>query len=607
MATKRATARGGARTAAKPSPAPRRWLWPRLGHIAKWLAVAAIWGGVALGLVVAYFAWDLPTTGDLATDQAKTRRPGIVLLDRSGGRLATFGDLYGERLTAAELPPHLAQAIVAIEDRRFFKHPGLDWRGILRAAIANLRAGRVAQGGSTLTQQLAKNLFLTAERSYERKIKELLLAFWLEARFSKDELLTIYLNRVYFGAGNWGVEAAARAYFDTTARRLDLYQSALLAGLLRAPSRWNPATNPAASHSRTLVVLQAMVEAGFIGADDAAAAARRHAGRPAATGAVAGIGRHFADWALERAAAYAGQGDLTVETTLDPRLQRAAEGIVARTKLDGAEVALVAMTPDGAVRAMVGGSDWRASRFNRATQALRQPGSAFKPIVWLAALEAGLGPDSPVLDAPITIDGWSPGNFDGRYRGTVDLRTALAHSLNSASVRLALKVGPARIVGTARRLGIASALEPTAGLALGVSEVTLVELVGAYAAIANGGTGIVPRAIAEVRGRSGDVLWRAGSRSAGPGRVLDAGTAAAMTSMLREVVLSGTGRVAAAIPGAAGKTGTSQDYRDAWFIGFVPGLVAGVWIGRDDNAPLDGVSGGGLPARLWRDFMNAAN
>ncbi|MGE0256397.1 MAG: transglycosylase domain-containing protein [Alphaproteobacteria bacterium] len=579
-------------------------MWSRLGAVAKWTAVGAIWGAVALGLVVAWFAWDLPTTGDLAPEDAKARRPGIVLLDRGGGRLATFGDLYGQRLSAAELPPHLAQAVVAVEDRRFFEHPGLDWRGILRAAVANLRAGRVAQGGSTLTQQLAKNLFLTNERSWERKIKELLLAFWLEARFGKDELLTIYLNRVYFGAGNWGVEAASRAYFDKSARRLDLYEAALLAGLLRAPSRWNPAADPEAAHGRTLVVLQTMVEAGFIGADDAAAAARRHAGRPAATGAVAGLGRHFADWALERAGAYGGRGDLTIETTLDPRLQRAAEAVVARAKLDGAEVALVAMSPEGAVRAMVGGSDWQKSRFNRATQALRQPGSAFKPAVWLAALEAGFTPDSRVLDAPITVDGWSPGNFDGRYRGAVDLTTALAQSLNTASVRLALKAGPQRIVAAARRLGIASPLEPTAGLALGVSEVTLLELVGAYAVIANGGTAVEPRGIAEVRDRAGDVLWRV-SRRAGT-RVIDAETAAALADMLREVVVSGTGRVAVSVPGAAGKTGTSQDYRDAWFVGFVPGLVAGVWVGRDDNAPLDGVSGSGLPAKLWRDFMDAA-
>ncbi len=583
-------------------PRRRRWLrWLRGG------VILSIWGGVALAGLVAWYGWDLP---DPETLETPTRRPSVTLLADDGSVLATYGDLHGGMVRFNQMPPYLVQAVVATEDRRFFDHPGMDAIGILRAAYANLRAGAVRQGGSTLTQQIAKNLFLTPERSIRRKVRELLLAFWLEARFDKRQLFTIYINRVYFGAGAWGVEAAARRYFARRTARLGLRQAALLAGLLKAPSRYSPLADPAKAAARADLVIDNMVATGFLTAAQARAAKREPL-------AVASQGRgngarYFADWLLDRAAGYIGPTgrDLVIRTTLSPRLQRIAEqrvsaglrGEGARRGVD--QAALVAMAPNGAVRAMVGGRDWRKSQFNRATQALRQPGSAFKLFVYLAALEDGMTPADTVLDAPLEIRGWRPRNYTGRYRGRVTLADALAGSINTAAVRLAEKIGRGKVASVAQRLGITAPLKTHPSLALGTSEVTLLELTGAYAALANRGFATWPYGIAEIRDAAGGILYR--RAGAGAGRVIGPGVLGPLQTMLAGVMARGTGRAARIGRPAAGKTGTSQGSRDAWFIGFTAELVAGVWVGNDDETPMKRVTGGGLPARIWRGFMRDA-
>ncbi|MBI4185146.1 MAG: PBP1A family penicillin-binding protein [Proteobacteria bacterium] len=579
-----------------------------LGRIVLWGAVGAVWALVGLAALVATYAYGLP---DIDAAIAATRRPSVTLLAADGGVIATYGDLYGEPVRLADLPPALPAAVLATEDRRFYSHFGLDPIGIARALLANLGAGRVVAGGSTITQQLAKNLFLTPERTLKRKVQEVLLALWLERRFSKDQILTLYLNRVYLGAGAYGVDAAARRYFGRPAARLDIWQSAMIAGLLKAPSAYNPLGDPARAERRTRQVLANMLAAGYLDARQAAAV---RPGRAAPSQASGPSARHFGDWVLDQLDEYVGGGprDLVVVTTLDARLQARAEALVETAlarpgrELRAGEGAIVAMAPDGAVRAMVGGRDYGESQFNRATQALRQPGSAFKPFVYLAAAERGLTPETRLLDAPITIDGWRPENFDERYLGEVTAREAMARSLNSVAVRVMQRAGGARVAEVARRLGITATLRPGPSLALGTSEVSLIEMVGAFAPFANGGSGVWPYGIVEVRDREGRVLHR--RRGSGPGRVVAPREVAAINDMLHAAVEWGTGR-AARLDGraVAGKTGTTQSYRDAWFVGYSADYVAGVWIGNDDGAPMKEVTGGSLPARLWHDLMAAAH
>jgi len=588
---------------ARPGPSSRP-LWLRLLRAG---VVVAIWGGVALFLLVSWYAWDLPNPETLETP---TRRPSVTLLAEDGSVLATFGDLYGGMVRFNQIPPFLVQAVIATEDRRFFDHAGMDPLGILRAAYANLRAGAVRQGASTITQQIAKNLFLTPERSIRRKVQEILLAFWLEARFDKRQLFTIYINRVYFGAGAWGLEAAARRYFGRRAGEIGLRQAALLAGLLKAPSRYSPLADPARAAARADQVIANMVAAGFLN-ERQARAAKRESLAVAAAGTDTGA-RYFADWLLDRASGYIGptRRDLVIRTTLMPRLQRIAEARVeAALKGEGArrgahQAALVAMAPDGAVRAMVGGRDWRKSQFNRATQALRQPGSAFKLFVYLAALEAGMRPTDSVYDAPLVIGGWGPRNYTGRYLGRITLEDALAGSINTAAVRVSEQVGRGRVAAAAERLGITALLKAHPSLALGASEVTLLELTGAYAAFANRGYAAWPYGITEISDADGRPLYR--RAGAGSGQVVRPGDLVRMQQMLQEVIARGTGRAARLDRPAAGKTGTSQEFRDAWFVGFTAELVAGVWVGNDDSSPMKRVTGGGLPARLWRGFMTDA-
>ena len=602
------------RAGKRKTPPPRRRF--RLAALAKWVLVAAIWGGVGLAGMVAWYAWDLPAVESLTA----TRKPSIAIVDRRGAAIVTYGERHAGAVALAALPPHLIQAVTAVEDRRFFDHFGLDLYGLARAMAVNITSGRIVEGGSTISQQLAKNLFLSPERSLSRKIRETLLALWLEHRFTKEQILTIYLNRVYFGAGAFGVEAAARTYFDRPATALTLYQSALLAGLLKAPSRYAPTRNPERAAGRARVVLASMVAAGFLTAAEAKAAraapAKLRAAGPSGVGppgAKANV-RHFADWVLDRVSSFVGGAarDIVVVTTLDRRLQRlaAAEFESALDRLTpkrgaGPQGAMIVLAPDGAIRAMLGGRDYRESQFNRATQALRQPGSAFKLFVYLAALERGVAPNDRVRDAPITVDGWTPRNFAGRYRGAITVRDAFANSVNTAAVRIGERAGRHRVIAAARRLGVTSELRPHPSLALGAGEVTLLELGGAYAAFANGGAAAWPYAIAEIRDSAGKILYRR-DVSDGP-RVVAKAQVAQMHEMLSGVLRHGTGRAAALARPAAGKTGTSQKFRDAWFVGYTADLVAGVWMGHDDGRPMKGVTGGGAPARLWRRFMTAAH
>ena len=571
------------------------------------LAAVGVWVIIAVIAIISFYAYDLP---DVDQALAATRRPTITLKAKDKTHLMTLGDIHGLPVGLNELPPALPQAVLATEDRRFYSHFGLDLIGLARATYANISAGRIVQGGSTLTQQVAKNLFLTPERTLKRKVQELLLALWLEQKFSKDQILTVYLNRVYLGAGTYGVEAASKRYFRKSAKNLNTYQAAMLAGLLKAPSRYNPARNPELARNRTEQVLVNMVAAGFISnADKEALKKGTKSVKPARTSRKS---RYFADWVLSRVSGYVSPGDtdIVVVTTLDRSLQTDAQRAIAGALKSGkslniTQAALIAMTPNGAVRAMVGGADYGLSQFNRATQAKRQPGSAFKPVVFLSGLEMGMNPSSRFLDEPLTIEGWSPRNFSREYSGPISMSDALAKSINTVAVKISEKAGRESVIQTARRLGITSDLLAAPSLALGVSGVSLIEMTAAYGAFANGGFGVWPYGIEEILDGEGRVLYR--RQGSGPGRVIKAVYAGAMNAMLSHALEKGTGKAANFNRPLAGKTGTSQNFRDAWFIGYSADLIAGVWMGNDNQASMKNVTGGGLPAKAWRRFMVAAH
>lgn len=601
----------GAPPPQKPRRGPQRPFWhpaiwwkPAL----RWLAVGAVWGAVALGLLVAFFAWDLPDVRKLHVVQ---KRPSVTLVTEQNAVIATFGDLYSEPATLAKLPPVLPQALLATEDRRFYRHFGIDVLGLARATWVNFRAGRAVQGGSTITQQVAKNVFLTPQRNLKRKVQEVLLAFWLEANFSKDEILELYFNRVYFGAGAYGIESAAQRYFAKPAARLTLPEAAMLVGMLKAPSRYSPISNLKLAQGRANQVIANMVDNGTLSPDAARSAFARPAQVARARESTRSA-RYFADWVLEGVADYVGRrtDDLVVVTTLDLRLQQTAEKAVDAAlakdgeRLDAEQASLLSLQPGGAVRAMVGGRDFRDSEFNRVTQAHRQPGSAFKLFVFLAALEAGISPNDSFVDGPITVANWQPRNYDGAYAGTITFREAVARSTNTVAVQLSERVGRARVIEAAHRLGIVSDLKAHPSLALGASEVTMLELAGAYATLANRGASVQPYGIVEIRTQQGEVLYRRPPVSNGP--VISERVLGQLTDLLQGVVTGGTGRAAQLDRPVAGKTGTSSDYRDAWFMGYTAELVTGVWTGNDDNSPMNKVTGGGLPAQIWKAFMQDA-
>jgi len=557
----------------------------------------------------AYEASKLPTIRSL---EIPPRPPNVSVIDNTGAIIATRGE-GGTPVKLKNLPPYLPKAFVAIEDRRFYQHFGVDPIGLLRAAFTNARAGSVVQGGSTLTQQLAKNLFLTPERSLERKLQEAILALWLEAKFSKDQILEIYLNRVYFGSGAYGVDAAAQRYFGKPAAHVTLAEAAILAGLVKAPTRLAPTRNRDAAEERAQIVLSAMAQSGFI--SDADAARALGVAVAVASPRSEGSGGYIADWVMDQLNDLVGayDRDLIVDTTVDPILQAEAEqALVHRlaasgTKFGVSQGAVVLLDPQGAVKALVGGRSYAQSQFNRAVTARRQPGSAFKPFVYLAALERGYRPSTMVNDAPLNLRGWNPENSDRKYRGAVSLTEALALSINTVSVRLALEVGPQAVVQTAKRLGILSPLQANASIALGTSEVSPLELAGAYAAFANGGYGVLPYVVKRVRRASdGKVLFE--RQGSGLGLAIGPEQVSMMNGMLSQTLRIGTGRAGSVGDWpAAGKTGTSQEYRDAWFAGFTSHLVGVVWLGNDDNSPTKRASGANLPVEIWSEVMTAAH
>jgi penicillin-binding protein 1A len=558
---------------------------------------------VPLGYL-AYCIATLPLGGGLQVEPT----PSALVAAAQGGQVfATRGVFKGDKLEPQDVPPDLSRAIIAIEDRHFHEHGGFHLPSLLRAAFRNLLSGSAREGGSTITQQLARMMYLSQERTIRRKVQEAVLTLWLEHKLGKQEILTRYLNTAYFGAGVYGVDAAAKRYFGKAAKELSLAEAAMLAGLVRAPSVLAPHRNLDGARQRASLVLDAMVATGAISAGRADVARRQPARLRVPPDNPPGT-NYFVDMLAGDVKRLVGpvSADVTLQTTLDLGLQSIAESvIVRRLKAEGRtkkvdQAALVALAPDGAVLAMVGGLDYNESQFNRATQAKRQPGSLFKLFVYLAALQKGLSPDMMVVDRPVAIGDWEPENYGGRFRGPVTLRTAFASSINSVAVQVADAVGIPAIIETARRLGVQSPLPAVPSLALGSAEVTLMEMTRAFAAIAANAENIEPFAIRSIQ--KGDQVMFSRPKSM-PQPARDQAARAAMRDLLASVVREGTGRAARIDSTVAGKTGTSQESRDAWFIGFTRDIVVGVWVGNDDNSPTRSVTGGDIPARIWSEFV----
>ena len=561
-----------------------RWWWVIRGS-------AAI-----LALFILILIW-LAVTAPLSKSLQPIAPPRITLLASDGTPIARNGAIVDRPVEVTKLPPHVVQAFLSIEDRRFYSHWGIDPRGLARAFWSNAFGSGITQGGSTITQQLAKFTFLTPERSLTRKGREMLIAFWLEGRLTKDEILGRYLSNVYFGDNVYGLRAASLHYFYRQPERLTLSQSVMLAGLVQAPSRLAPTKNPERAAKRAGLVLRAMVANNAI--TQAKADATPVARLDVRVRETLPTGTYFADWAIPQARLLteSGYSDVRITTTLDARLQNIARKVVARSGVGSAQIALVAMRPNGEVVAMVGGKSYKQSAFNRATQAKRQPGSTFKLFVYLAALRSGMTPKSMIADTPINEGSYRPKNSGQRYRGDITLEQAFAQSSNVAAVRLYQKVGGKEVEKAAQDLGIRSPLNLDQSLALGSSGVTLIDLTAAYAGVAGNQWPVEPHAFKQEE--QGWIEWLV----SGP-RSFSARTHRMLLDLLGASVSQGTGRAARLSIPAYGKTGTSQDNRDALFVGFVDDLVVGVWIGNDDNSPLKGINGGGLPARIWRDFMS---
>lgn len=576
---------------------------------AYWGTVFTLWGGIIFVGLSFFVLLDLPNPASLDLPE---RSPSVTIKSASGEIMARRGTFRGDDVQLDRLPSYLPEAVIATEDRRFYLHFGVDPIGLVRAAITNFKSGRIVQGGSTISQQLAKNLFLSPERTIRRKVQEMVLAVWLEAKYSKADILQLYLNRVYFGAGAYGVDAAAKRYFSKSARDVTLAEAAVLAGLLKAPSRYAPTRNPRLAEERAYLVLNNMVRSNYItkaegqlAVDEPASIVRKKAGQSH---------QYIVDWVVAQLPGFIGtpKQDIIVETTVDPRLQALAEQAVSTVldrqgrKKKASQAALVALDGRGAVRALVGGRSYATSQFNRAVKARRQPGSAFKPFVYLTALENGYTPDSQVLDMPIRIKGWAPKNYNKTYRGKVSLRNSFASSLNTVAVRLAQKVGTGKVLKTARRLGIKTKMHKNPSMALGTAELSPLELTSAYVPFANGGEGVLPYIINRIRTKSGTVIYkRLGS---GPGKVIKDKPLDQINDLLASVTEYGTGSKARfGDRPIAGKTGTSQGFRDAWFVGFSAQLTTGVWVGNDDGSPMKRVTGSGLPTTIWRTFMAPAH
>ncbi len=580
-----------------------------IGGSIYWCLVLGLWGAIGVAGIVGYYASKLPQSSSWAIPE---RPPNARIVSSEGNLIANRGLTGGAAMRLGEMSPYIPMAVIAVEDRRYQSHFGFDPIGFSRAMFRNIRAGRLVEGGSTITQQLAKNLFLKPSRTLERKVQELIISLWLEQKYNKDEILELYLNRVYFGSGAYGVDAASRRYFSKSARDVNLAEAALLAGLLKAPSKLSPAKNPELAEARAQVVLGTMHRANFITDSEAAKALTMQAKK--AKRFWSGSEHYAADYVMKQLPKLIGElrTDVIIDTTIRMPLQKQAGKVIADTlaekgkKRNVGQGALVSMSPYGAIRSLVGGREYADSQFNRATDAKRQPGSAFKPIVYLSALEIGRTPQSIRNDAPIKIGKWKPVNYDRKYRGRVSLDTSLAKSLNTVAAQLVMEVGPGNVVKTAKRLGIKSKLTPNASIALGTSEVTLLELTGAYAPFANGGQAVSPYIIRRVTDLDGNLLYE--HQSENNTQVVGSRELGMMNSMLSHVVTKGTGKNAKlGKRQVAGKTGTSQNSRDGLFVGYTANLVTGVWYGNDNGKPTKKVTGGSLPAITWQKFMEPAH
>jgi len=575
-----------------------------------WTTVLGVWGLIFVVAFFAVFATDLPDTSKLYDVK---RQPSINYLDRSGALLAVRGSQYAPPVDIDALPEYVPAAFVAIEDRQFYRHFGFNPWGIIRSAAWNIsNSGGPQRGGSTITQQLARNLFLSPAQNYRRKAQELILAVWLELKFSKKQILALYMNRVYFGAGAYGIEAASQRYFNKPASQLTIGESALLAGMMKGPARYSPVSASERAARRATVVLDEMVRIRAITPEEMEEAIKE----PVRVSATLANQRaqYFTDYVDAQVRSLVGEPteDLVVETTLDLPIQVAAErsvklGVEGHIKQGVQQAALVAIDGEGRIRAYVGGADYSETQFDRATTARRQAGSAFKPFVYLTAMEQGRTPAVMVVDEPVKIGTWEPRNYTNKYLGPMTLQTALAQSINTIAARLANEVGTGNVAQTARRLGIASKIQLDPSMALGAVEVSPMEMAQAYAPFSNGGFLAKGYGIERIRTASGQVLYDHGVEKASRPSVIGSPALQYMNQMMREVVTTGTGtRARVGEYDIAGKTGTTSDYRDAWFVGYTGGFVAAVWTGKDDNTPMKRVTGGGAPAEIWRNFMGAA-
>ncbi len=569
------------------------------------MLITFIWLVLLSSMAVTWSLLNLPETESIQI----SRQPSITFLDKDGRIIASYGDIYGRSIKYNNLPENLIKAVIVTEDKRFFNHFGIDLKGILRAAYINIKEGRIVQGGSTITQQLAKNLFLTPERSFTRKLHELILSLWLELRFTKKQILSIYLNRVYLGSGTYGVQAASEKYFNKKVEDLNLYESSVIASLLKAPSRYNPIANKSLSQERAALVLENMIKNKMISSTKVKEAKYNNQKYSKFTTPPKST-RYFIDWLLPRVKAYVGEinEDLIVRTTLDVKLQKIAEDSlneITHKYPSADQSALVGLDLDGGVIAMIGGRDYGDSQFNRVTQAKRQPGSAFKLFVYLAGLENGFSPEDLMIDSKINVNGWSPKNYKDKYLGEVSVKDAFSKSINTVAVKISENIGREKVIKMAKSMGINSPILNSPSLALGTSEVNLLELTAAYDVLANNGNGIFVHGIRSIENTDGKNLFT--RKIQGPGRILKPKTVGTMTKMMEETIKSGTGKKAKINRPAAGKTGTSQSLRDAWFVGFTSSIVVGVWFGNDDDSPMEKITGGTAPAALWSEFMKKAH
>lgn len=577
----------------------------RKKHNSKWIKLFKL-GLFAGSLLLVYLLFCLITLPDLDEAINRTRLPSTTIIAENGNEVQSFGTVYSEIIRAEELPQYVVDAIVYTEDRRFYSHFGFDIISFTRAMFANIFAGRFVQGGSTITQQVAKNLFLTNKKTINRKAQELLLAFWLEYKFSKEQILTLYLNRVYFGNGAYGIEAAAQKYFQKTSRDLNILEGAILAGMLKAPSRYNPIASKERALERASVVLGIMKDTNLLSEEDYNRALKMPLGKEKP--AKVKDGAYFADFAYNEIIDRIGEQeqDIYALTTLDQELQEKASQIlqeeIANAKdKNVTQGAVVVMDKQGAIKAMVGGVNYWQSQFNRATQAVRQPGSAFKLFVYMTAINQGMMPEDLIEDKPVKFGDWMPENDDHKVYGPVTLRQAFAKSLNLATINLARKIGTGAIISNAKKMGITTPLENDLSLALGTSGVKVIDLAAAYATILNGGLAVRPYTVEEIYSNDGFQLYQ--RLDSGPLRIFAEDKTILMKKLLREVMKTGTGRNANIGREAYGKTGTSQDHRDAWFVGFDDDLICAVWVGNDDDSPMKYVYGSGLPGKIWKKIM----